>query len=504
MNRLLALGFAIGTCLCPGAMAGEPVFADRADRLPVAHVYDGGWEHFVGGGVAVFDCNGDALPDFVVAGGENPARLFLNETAAPGGDLAFGSGAFPVLTGVTGLYPLDIDNDGHTDLAVLRVGPNLLLRGDGQCGFTPADWGFESGPRWTTAFSATWMGDDTFPTLAFGNYVDRTDPDGPFQACDDNWLYRPTATGFDAGEALVPGFCPLSMLFSDFSRRGAADLRLSNDRHYYVRDGGEQMWRPGFGFLDAAQGWAQVSIWGMGIASRDLDGDLRPDVMLTSMGDQLLQFNTADGFRNAPYETGATAHRPHVGEDGRPSTGWHSAFGDADNDGFADIFIAKGNVDQMPGLATRDPNTLLMGDAAGHFTESAARAGIATMDRSRGAGFVDLNRDGLLDLVVVNRRAPLELWQNVTPSAGNWVGVDVAQQGANRNAIGAWVELRDPAGRIQTQEITIGGGHAGGILVPLHFGLGTAGAAELRVIWPDGQVGPWQAANLNSVNTLNR
>ena len=72
------------------------------------------------------------------------------------------------------------------------------------------------------------------------------------------------------------------------------------------------------------------------------------------MGDQLLQFATETaGYRDAPFELGTTAHRPHVGDDGRPSTGWHAQFGDVDNDGLADLFIAKGNVDQMPGMAMR-------------------------------------------------------------------------------------------------------------------------------------------------------
>ena len=57
---------------------------------------------------------------------------------------------------MTGAYSLDIDGDGLLDLAVLRVGENMLLRGDGACGFSIAntDWGFEGGTAWSTAFSA--------------------------------------------------------------------------------------------------------------------------------------------------------------------------------------------------------------------------------------------------------------------------------------------------------------------------------------------------------------
>jgi hypothetical protein len=243
----------------------------------------------------------------------------------------------------------------------------------------------------------------------------------------------------------------------------------------------------------------------MGIASQDLNGDGLPDVMLTSMGDQLLRFAApAPGFRDAPYALGTTAHRPHVGRDGRPSTGWHAAFGDVDNDARTDIFIAKGNVDQMPGNAMHDPNSLLMQAEDGRFAERSHEAGVASMARARGAALVDFNRDGLLDLAVVNRRAPMELWQNATPHAGGWLGIDLAQPGPNARALGAWLELRLPSGRIETREITVGGGHASGAAVPVHFGLGAATHADLRVIWPDGAVSAWRALAAGAVHRIAR
>ncbi|MCA8879383.1 MAG: CRTAC1 family protein [Rhodobacteraceae bacterium] len=492
------------------AVAGGIQFADRASGLSGApQIYDGGWEHFVGGGVAVFDCDSDGYPDFLAAGGANPSGFFRNVTVAPGGDLSFTRAAMPALdgvTGVTGAYPLDIDNDGNIDLVVLRAGPNLFLKGDGACGFQDAgpSWGLDGENRWSTAFSATWEPGQTLPTLAIGNYVDRGNPDGPFMACDVNTLFRPDGDVYTPPASLSPGYCALSMLFTDWSRRGTADLRVSNDRQYYVRGGSEQMWRlDPLRLLNEADGWRPISIWGMGIASEDLNGDLRPDVVLTSMGDQLLQYATETaGYRDAPYATGATAHRPHVGDDGRPSTGWHAQFGDVDNDGRPDLFISKGNVDQMPGMAMRDPNNLLRQNADGTFTEVSVEAGIATVERSRGAALTDLNRDGLLDLIVVNRRAPLELWQNVTTDAGNWVAVTPRQDGANTFAVGGWIEVRGPDGHVATQELTVGGGHAGGQAGPIHFGLGAADAAEIRVLWPDGSASDWMQLPANRLVTI--
>ncbi|CTQ31308.1 CRTAC1 family protein [Jannaschia rubra] len=468
-------------------LLATPAIADVAFE-PVAvpeHIYSGGWEHFVGGGMAAIDCDGDDLPDLLAAGGAAPMTLLRNR-----GGMRFERGPLPRITGGTGVYALDIDGDGASDLVVLRVGGNLTLRGDGACGFAPHDFGVPGGSAWTTAFSATWEAGQDRPTLAFGNYVDRDDPEGPFGACDDNWLLRPGPEGAYVETVLTPGFCALSILFSDEDRDGETTLRLSNDRHYYVRGGAEQMWSLREGrFLTAADGFDAPSIWGMGIASRDITGDGLPDLMLTSMGDQLTLLSGPDGLTPAPFDIGSYAQRPHAGGDGRPSTGWHAAWGDVDNDGDADLFIAKGNVDQMPDMAMADPNNLLRNDG-GRFVEVSVAAGVASAHRGRGAALVDLDGDGRLDLAVVNRRAPLEVWRNVS-TAGNALSVTLEQSGGNRAAVGAWVEVRTPEG-VQMQELTLGGGHAGGAVGPLHFGIGAASTADLRVTWPDGTAGEWE------------
>ncbi len=469
-----------------------------------AHQYTGGWEYFVGGGVAVFDCNQDRLPDLFVAGGESPAMLLQNTTPARGATLAFAQAPLPDMTGVIGAYPLDIDSDGFMDLAVLRVGENLLLKGGPNCSFTPfTGLGFTSGTRWTTAFSATWESGNTLPTLAFGNYVDRTNPDGPFGTCDHNYLYRPEGVRYGPPAPLDPGFCALSMLFTDWGQRGRADLRVSNDRHYYPSGGAEQMWamEPHPRLYTKAGGWRPFHLWGMGIASRDLDGDGRAEVFLSSMGDQHLQtLESGDtpSYADATYARGTTAQRPYTGGDGRPSTGWQIAFGDAQNDGLDDVFIAKGNVQEMPGLAMQDPNNLLIQHPDGRFVEMGLEAGLADMARGRGAAFEDLNLDGLPDIVVVNRMAPLRVYQNTTAGAGHWLLLDLHQPTPNVNAIGAFIEITDGT-RNWTRELTVGGGHASGSATMQHFGLGAAETVQIRVRWPDGTQSEWQAVGTDRI-----
>jgi hypothetical protein len=190
--------------------------------------------------------------------------------------------------------------------------------------------------------------------------------------------------------------------------------------------------------------------------------------------------------------------------------GWHAEFDDVNNDGYMDLFVSKGNVDAMPDFATRDPNNLLLGRPDGTFLEVARRARILDYERSRGAALADLNLDGMLDLVVVERRVPVRLWRNVgsgrekspAPMDG-WLAVALAQEGPNQDGIGAWIEVRS-GGTTTAREVTVGGGHAGGQLGPLHFGLGSAKRARVRVHWPDGTLGPWQRVRANQLVRVQR
>lgn len=501
MRTILALAL-----LAAPAGAQTPRFAEETATAGLDATYAGDWQYMVGGGAAVFDCDADGRAEVFVAGGEGVSALFLNRSAA-GGALAFerarGSGL--ERDAVTGAYPLDVDSDGVLDLIVLRVGENLAMRGLGGCRFERANeaWGFDGGDAWSTAMAATWERGAVWPTIAVGNYIDRREEDFPWGSCTDNWLHRPDAegTGFAAPLPLTPSFCALSMLFTDWNRSGTPALRVSNDREYY-KGGQEQMWRlaPGAppALFGPGDGWRPLRIWGMGIAGRDLDGDGYPEYYLTSMADNKLQRLAEPGpgakpvYADIALKRGVTAHRPAFGGDVRPSTAWHAQFADADNDGRADLFVAKGNVDRMPDFAQADPNNLLMQQADGTFVEMAEAAGIVSMETARGAALADLNLDGLLDLVVVNRRTPVQVWRNVTPDAPGSAQFLIRQPGPNPDAVGGWLELRQGDGAVQRQELTVGGGHAGGVAGWWHMGLGDGGPAEVRVIWPDGTAGDWQ------------
>lgn len=491
--RLLVLA------LWPAAALAEPaVPVFLPDTGGIEAVYDGDYLFMVGGGPAVFDCNGDRKPEVYVPGGSAKGSLWLNESAV-GGALAFARGVSGAeLETVTGAYPLDIDGDGVLDLVLLRQGPSQLMRGLGDCRFEAANeaWGFEGREDWTSAFAAIWEAGADWPTLAFGAYIDPKEEAFPWGSCTENLLYRGASGRFDAPLPLTPSHCALSMLFTDWNGSGVPSLRVSNDREYY-KGGQEQLWHVEPGqpprLWTEEEGWKRLRIWGMGIASADVSQDGLPDYFLTSMADQKLQVlkngPAVPVYADQALKRKVTAHQPYVGGDYRPSTGWHAEFDDVNNDGLADLFVVKGNVAQMPDFAAEDPNNLLLQGVDGVFHEAGDRAGVASMQIGRGGAVVDLNLDGALDLLVVNRWTGVEVWRQEAP-LGAWVAVALRMPGANRDAIGAVLEIRRDWG-VERREVTSGGGHAGGALGWLHIGLGAAEAVEVRVIWPGGVAGDW-------------
>ena len=495
----------------PAPFTGDiPDMHEEAAAAGINHKYTGPWEYFVGGGVASFDCNGDRLPDLFLAGGTSASTLYVNHSKT-GGALKFEETDTGVskedLTKVLGVYPIDLDNDRIVDLVLLRLGENVVLKGKGNCKFEKVnrEIAFSGGRDWSTAFSAIWEKGQTFPTLAIGNYVDRSAPGSPFGTCASNFLMRPAnkdKLDYSDPLALEPGYCALSMLFTDWNQSGEPSLRITNDRQYY-RGGQEQLWSMEGGnhpkLYGTGQGWQAVKIWGMGIAQADLNADGYPEYALTSMGDTKLQTLNDEGeddrptYRDIAFEKDATAHRPYTGPDRKPSTGWHAQFADFNNDTNLDLFIAKGNVESMPDFASNDPDNLLLGGFDGKFHEEGDKAGIALPTKGRGAAVDDFNNDGMLDLLVVNREQPASLFRNLGAKTewghrplANFAEIELDNGKINPFGVGARINIRIGT-KTLVQTVQVGGGHASGRLGATHFGLGVNERAVVRVQWPDGE-----------------
>ena len=170
------------------------------------------------------------------------------------------------------------------------------------------------------------------------------------------------------------------MLFSDWDRSGRRDLRISNDREYYVTARRRAAVALGEGAPPALyreRGWLAAGQTSGAWASppHDVTGDGYPEIYLTSMFGNRLE-TLADGpgpprYANIASERGVASGRPVAGDDKRPSTSWHPEFDDVNNDGLLDLYVSKGNLDAMPDRATDDPSSLLLGDPTATFVERA-------------------------------------------------------------------------------------------------------------------------------------
>jgi len=229
----------------------------------------------------------------------------------------------------------------------------------------------------------------------------------------------------------------------------------------------------------------------MGVDCGDYDNDGFLDFYVTSYQGQLatLYRNLSDRmFEDVTLMTGA-------GMGTLAQVTWGNGFVDFNNDGFRDIFIACGhlqdNVEQFDDTTTyAEQNILLMNRADGKFVDVSERSGDGMKVRlsSRGAGFDDLDNDGDIDVVILNSRREPTILRNDSPSKGHWLGVRLRGVKANRDGIGAQVKV--VAGDLTLiDEVHSGRGYQSHYGTRLHFGLGSREKADrIEVRWIGGPI----------------
>ncbi|HEV3202662.1 MAG TPA: CRTAC1 family protein, partial [Bryobacteraceae bacterium] len=288
--------------------------------------------------------------------------------------------------------------------------------------------------------------------------------------------------------SVKPGY-PLTAVATDFDGDGWPDIYVACDTSpslffHNNHDGTftEEGLERGVSLSEDGQEQA-----GMGVAIGDANGDGYVDIFKTHFrGDtQVLYRNNGKGyFRDVTLRAGLGVETRFVG--------WGAAIVDLDNDGLPDIFFSTGMVypeveQKIPDAPYKTPNVVFRNLGGEKFEELMTEAGpgIAERHSSRGVAFGDFDNDGDIDILVVNMNEPPSLLRNDVSGGGHWLKVLLVGTASNRSAIGAQCVV-SYGDRKQAQAVLAQSSYLSVNDRRLHFGLGSETTASVEIRWPNG------------------
>ncbi len=478
-------------------------------------------------GAALFDYDNDGWLDILLLTGSRfgdpPAdasiRLYKNNRDGTFTDVTEKAGL--IRTGYWyGVTAGDFNNDGFEDLFLTGWGQNALYRNNGDGTFADV----------TEAAGLLNMQKRFGTGCAFLDY----DRDGRLDLFVSNYvIFDPVAIPAAGG----PGSCDYYGVPVNCGPRG-----LPYGSHSLYHNNGDGT----FSDVTAASGIGKVEGgYGLTVAAADFDNDGWPDIYVACDSTRSLLFLnnhdgtfserglergvalSEDGMEQAGMGLGVGDVRPdgnlhilktHFREDtpvlyvndGKGSfrdetirsglavetrfVCWGVGIADLDNDGNPDILWVTGNIypeveKKLPGIPHKTPRVVFRNLGRGRFEEliSEAGPGIDAAHSSRGCAFGDFDNDGDLDILIVNQNEPPSLLRNDLIGASHWIKIKLTGVKSNRSAIGARVTLRYGS-QVQAQEVLSQSSYLSVSDRRLHFGLGSATAADIEIRWPLGQV----------------
>jgi hypothetical protein len=188
------------------------------------------------------------------------------------------------------------------------------------------------------------------------------------------------------------------------------------------------------------------------------------------------------------------APRSAVGRSSLLSLAFGVFFFDYDLDGWPDLFVANGHIDEeigrvQPRIQYAESPLLFHNQGQGRFEDVTARVGddLKRPIVGRGAAYADFNGDGALDVIVTTNNGPAHLFRNDGNANGNhWLRLKLQGTKSNRDGIGAVVRVTSP-NHSQWQTVHSGSSYASQSDLALTFGLGKDTQIQsVEVLWPSG------------------
>jgi hypothetical protein len=506
-----------------GAETTRPWFEEIAERAGIDFVHHSGHEsrHYLpeimGGGAALFDMDNDGFLDLYLvqsgnlfdqsAGSGN--RLYRNRGNGTFEDVTQRSGAGIRGYGM-GVTAGDFDNDGYTDLYITNFGHNVLLKNDGHGHFidVTAKAGVSSSGWSTSAAFVDYDGDgaldlfvahylnwrpsaevECFSLTGVPDYCSPASYDLPSAAT----LYHNNGDGTFTDVSARSGLLTavgngLGVVAGDFDGDGRIDLLVANDRtpnHLWLNQGGGRF-REAALTMGCALDQDGVAKSGMGVDAVDADDDGDLDLLVVNLDGESDSFFRNQGKFFVDDTVSVGLRTPS-----RPFTRFGMALHDFDNDGYLDLYEANGRVGRQSELYSADPyaepSLLFRGFAGPRFEEVMPRGGTRSLlvASSRAAAFGDIDNDGGIDVVVVNRDSRPFLLHNVVKPRGHWVMFRVLDE-HRRDALGAEVTMT-VGSRTVRRDVRAAYSYLASNDPRVHVGLGQeALVRNVTVRWPDG------------------
>jgi hypothetical protein len=478
VKRLVWILLIVSACGRTADVPKTGAFEDVARTRGIAYTHasaetsEKALPEIMGGGCGLVDVDGDGRLD-VVAVGSAPTAGYPQRHALwiqrPDGRFSDVSASLPSFDAYgMGIVSADFDLDGDVDFVVTGVGKTALWRnrGDGVFEDVTPNSGIVACPWGTSGAAGDLDGDGDFD-LVIGDYLDWKDTprftrrvcraaDGTRDYCSPQSYGAPGMTRVfenlgglrfaDRTESSGIGTrrgTALGVLLTDADGDGRIDVYVSNDQMPSF------LWRNlgGWRFVEEAteRGCAVdetgKSQAGMGVDGGDVNGDGRLDLWKVHLHREThaLYLGGNGLFLDATARTG-------LGVLTRSQTGFGTAIVDVDRDGRLDLLVANGRVALVPELVGGpdvfgEPDQWLRQREDGRFEEADAGAEFRLQEAGRGLAVGDIDDDGAIDVLVMNRDGPLRLFRNRLPAAAAWVGLRVRER-SGADALGARVTLR--------------------------------------------------------------
>jgi enediyne biosynthesis protein E4 len=491
----------------------------------------------MGPGCAFIDYDNDGWPDILLINGQDwpghakngatTPKLYHNNHDGTFSDVTAKSGLGLSLFGL-GAAVGDYDNDGFDDIFITAVGQSHLFHNNGNGTFT--DMTKAAGLWGPNEFStsAAWFDYDRDGKLdlVVSNYVQWSEQgdlyctlDGAHKSYCTPESYKGTSLRLwhnigggrfeDATQKARLNDSTsksLGIAVLDYNNDGWPDLLIANDTqpnklYLNKKNGAFEEHAVSAGVAFSEDGIARA---GMGVDAADYDRSGSASLIITNFSNQMLSLYHNEGNGLFVDE----APRSEVGRATLVTLGFGCFFFDYDNDGWPDIFIADGHIeDEIERVQKRvsyaEPPHLFRNLGNGKFEEVTTKmgAGFRAPKVARGAAYADINNDGALDILVTTNGGPAHLYRN-EGGTNHSLRVKLAGTKSNRDGIGAIVRVTAGSDK-QWEMMKSGSSYLSQSELVLTFGLGPKTKADtVEIQWPSGQVDKLSTINAGQTVTI--